>query len=149
VCLELQPNPVVSISTASFSWPAVSKRMQPVRGSGLDTNESAIEDDETTNESPTGPPIRRVFGRVSFDQNPSQHRPSFTARWRSVLNPDVEPGPNGSQANERPPIPSALQVPEVPTTPLPTLSMVVLSIVSVTLSSRTIPQVRACNPRPC
>ena len=111
------------------------------RGLGLDTSESAIEDDETTNDELTEPPIRRVFGRVSFDDpTRSQHRPSFAARWRSILTPDVETGPNEMQVIERPPIPSALQMPEVPTTPLPGLSMIVLSIVSasVILSYRKI-----------
>ena len=93
------------------------------RSFGLDANESALDDEDDAVQQPQ---VRRVFGRVSIGEN--QHRPSFTARWRS--NPDVENGKVSTTANERPPIPSALKTSgEIPTTPLPLLPMVVLSIV--------------------
>ena len=68
------------------------------------------------------------FGRVSF----SQRKPSFISRWRRV--PDEENGTGaGALAGEileRPLIPSALEQKGEPhTTPLPKLSMIVLSIV--------------------
>ncbi|KII87638.1 hypothetical protein PLICRDRAFT_42144 [Plicaturopsis crispa FD-325 SS-3] len=86
----------------------------PRRSFGV--NESALDDNDTPNDQPTA---RRLFGRLSF--NRSQHRSS----WRAV--PDEEGGEG--PADERPPIPSALQTPgEAYTTPLPALSMVVLSI---------------------
>ena len=72
---------------------------------------------------------RRPSGRVSFSAL-LQHRPSFVNRWRSGAM-DEENGELASPKPERPPIPSALQPPpEVYSTPLPTLSMIVLSIVS-------------------
>jgi hypothetical protein len=100
--------------------------MPPRRSFGIDPNDSALADDDI-NDLVEQPQARRVFGRISFDQ--SQHRPSFTARWRN--NADVENGKVPTPVDERPPIPSALQTPgEIPTTPLPLLPMVVLSIVS-------------------
>ena len=70
---------------------------------------------------------RRFSGRVSFSSL-LHHRPSFASRWkRGVV--DEEAGVS-SPRPERPLIPSALQPPpEVYSTPLPILSMIVLSIV--------------------
>lgn len=74
------------------------------------------------------------FGRVSFSQG--QRKPSFISRWRRT--PDEEEGmgrPPSTITPERPLIPSALeQKGEAYTTPLPTLSMIVLSIVRFLLS---------------
>lgn len=71
----------------------------------------------------------RGLGRMSFTQ--SLRSPSFLSRWRNG-GVDEENVNVNSPKPEQPPIPSALQPPpEVYTTPLPTLSMVVLSIVSV------------------
>ncbi|KAL6306396.1 hypothetical protein BKA93DRAFT_824233 [Sparassis latifolia] len=65
---------------------------------------------------------RRASGRVSFST--IRTKPSFIGRWRG--HPDEEVG---ALTPERPPIPSALQPPgEVYATPLPVLSMIVLSI---------------------
>src|ERR1700728_4110279 len=99
--------------------------MPPRRSFGLAANESAVEDDELPAIGDR-PLVRRVLGR-SFGQG--QHRPSFTARWRG--NHDAESGRALSQTGERPPIPSALQpAGESYSTPVPLLSMIVLSIVS-------------------
>ncbi|KAI0056222.1 major facilitator superfamily MFS-1 [Artomyces pyxidatus] len=62
-------------------------------------------------------------GRISFLQG---RRPSFAARWRGQSD---EENTAAGTSDERPPIPSALhQSGEAYTTPLPTLSMIVLSI---------------------
>jgi|SRR3984957_10623757 len=99
--------------------------MPPRRSFGLAVNESALDDDEAPS-IVERPLARRVLGRLSSDQ--SQHRPSFTARWRN--NQDAESGRTLSHVGERPPIPSALQPSgETYSTPLPALSMIVLSIV--------------------
>ncbi|KAH7920186.1 major facilitator superfamily MFS-1 [Leucogyrophana mollusca] len=66
---------------------------------------------------------RRSSRRVSA--NHSQHRPSFASRW--TINGDEESGVK-SPGTERPPIPNALQTGEAYSTPLPALSMIVLSI---------------------
>ncbi|KAF8889625.1 hypothetical protein BD779DRAFT_322787 [Infundibulicybe gibba] len=92
----------------------------PRRTFGID--ESALDDTETPHPEPSV--IRKVLGRVSFGS--SQHRSSFVARWRS--------GADGSgvadvSTPERPAIPTMMQASgEADTTPLPILSMVVLSI---------------------
>lgn len=75
---------------------------------------------------------RRPSGRVSFSSM-LRHRPSFISRWKNG-GVDEEAGVS-SPRPDRAPIPSALQPPpEVYATPLPTLSMVVLSIVSLMLT---------------
>lgn len=81
------------------------------------TNESALDVDNDDEPSIA----RRV---LSFGQ---QHRPSFTSRWRNSENLQGElPTPT----TERPPIPTMMQpAGEIYTTPLPVLSMIVLSIV--------------------
>ncbi|EKM57989.1 uncharacterized protein PHACADRAFT_251932 [Phanerochaete carnosa HHB-10118-sp] len=57
-----------------------------------------------------------------------RHRPSFVTRWRRTAE-DEEMGAVSTPKSERPPIPSALQPPpEMCATPLPALSMIVLSI---------------------
>ncbi|OBZ67513.1 Protein ZINC INDUCED FACILITATOR 1 [Grifola frondosa] len=89
-------------------------------------NDSALEIDE---ESP-GQDMdhlaggRRPSGRTSFSRN--LRKPSFMGRWRGAV--DEENGVMSSPS-DRPAIPSALQPPgEVYATPLPVLSMIVLSI---------------------
>ena len=63
---------------------------------------------------------------MSFS-NVLKHRPSFIDRWKSQAADEEANVP----ASPKPAIPSALQPPpEVYSTPLPLLSMVVLSIVS-------------------
>lgn len=98
-----------------------------VRSFGMD--DSALDTDNETPAASAGeqtPQTRRILGRISFGHN--QHRPSFTARWMS--NVDEEGGFSATPTSERPPIPSALQPSgEAYTTPLPVLSMIVLSIV--------------------
>ncbi|KAF7971094.1 hypothetical protein HWV62_22086 [Athelia sp. TMB] len=67
------------------------------------------------------------FGRVSF----SQRKPSFISRWRRVQDEENGTGAEASvgEVLERPLIPSALEQKGEPhTTPLPKLSMIVLSI---------------------
>jgi hypothetical protein len=87
-------------------------------------DESALEVDDTPDSTSTA---RRILGRVSFGAG-SHHRPSFAARWRDTTD---EEGAVATPMSERPPIPSALQsAGEAYTTPLPVLSMIVLSIVS-------------------
>src|SRR5262245_13817228 len=87
--------------------------------------ESSLEVDDTPES--TGSPARRFLGRISFG-GASRHRPSFVARWR---NSTEEEGAGLTPMSQRPPIPSALQsAGETYTTPLPVLSMSVLSIVS-------------------
>ncbi|KAI0792440.1 major facilitator superfamily domain-containing protein [Abortiporus biennis] len=81
---------------------------------------------------------RRFLGRTLFAGSISQtqqHRPSFLSRWRNRIGEGREDEENaivnvvGSPKAERPPIPSALQpAAEVYATPLPALSMIVLSI---------------------
>lgn len=94
----------------------------------LGQGESAV---DTTDLSP-GPSsqayARRPSARISFS-SVLKHRPSFVDRWRRTAG-DEESGAASSPKSERPPIPSALQPPpEACATPLPTLSMIVLSIV--------------------
>lgn len=70
---------------------------------------------------------RRPSTRISFS-SVLKHRPSFVDRWRNAGG-DEE---SGQLHSPKPPIPSALQPPtEVYSTPLPILSMIVLSIVCV------------------
>lgn len=86
--------------------------------------DSAVADDElaSTANSPSALPNRRP-SRISFTK-----RSSFS-RWRSQA--DEEMGDGGGGTPVPPPIPSALQQSnESTSTPLPMLSMIVLSIVS-------------------
>lgn len=73
---------------------------------------------------------RRPSTRISFSSM-LKHRPSFVDRWRNSEGAgDEESG--GAMPSPKPAIPSALQPsPEVYSTPLPMLSMIVLSIVRV------------------
>ncbi|KAH8103084.1 major facilitator superfamily MFS-1 [Cristinia sonorae] len=106
----------MSGTTSPAGGPALSKRtfgpQAPL------TNEDEQAQDETQSS-------RRPSGRVSFSAIP--RRASFFNRWRrGVEQDDVTPQ---SPKPDKPPIPSALQpAAEVYATPLPTLSMVVLSI---------------------
>ncbi|KAF7316344.1 Histone H2B [Mycena indigotica] len=86
----------------------------PPRSFGRD--ESALDDTELATESP----VRRLMGRISFSAF-SQHRPSFASRW---TNRSEE-----QETAERPPMPHMIQSSaETNATPLPVLSMIVLSI---------------------
>lgn len=74
----------------------------------------------------------RNSARVSFS---ALRKPSLSILRRSTV--DEETG-EGSVVQDKPAIPSALQQSEAYTTPLPTLSMVVLSIVSVILLAEAV-----------
>lgn len=90
--------------------------------------DSAVADDELASaaNSPAAPPNRRP-SRISFTK-----RTSFS-RWRTQT--DEEMGDGGGGTPLPPPIPSALQQSnESTSTPLPMLSMIVLSIVRALLS---------------
>ncbi|KAJ7158242.1 hypothetical protein C8R43DRAFT_1086999 [Mycena crocata] len=94
--------------------------MPPRRSFGPD--ESALDDSPETPEQ-TG--VRRLIGRISFGN--SQHRPSFASRWRNGGNEDG--GTPGTPTPDKPPIPTMMQSSgETYATPLPVLSMIVLSI---------------------
>lgn len=89
-------------------------------------NESAV-DDETSSAPPGA--SRRPSGLGSFAR---VHRPSFVARWRNREGGEGDESAVLDSPSVKPPIPSALQPPpELYATPLPTLSMIVLSIVSM------------------
>lgn len=92
----------------------------PRRTFGVD--ESALDDTE----GPTdGNIVQRLLRRIS--QRASQSRPSFVPRWPNILNSGDE---GETPPSERPPIPTMMQPSgEAYSTPLPVLSMVVLSIV--------------------
>ncbi|EIW78548.1 hypothetical protein CONPUDRAFT_138776 [Coniophora puteana RWD-64-598 SS2] len=96
--------------------------------------------------SPQGSPNtpRRVFGATDLlgvddapDVSPdrrrvsgggrSLRRPSFIGRWRSSISGSSDGG-DGTKSIDKPPIPTAIQSSETYSTPLPTLSMTVLSI---------------------
>lgn len=95
----------------------------PRRTFGVD--ESALDDSESMPQEPGA--VRRVLGHVSFGT--SQHRPSFLARWRKSTGGESDTGASTSNS-ERPPIPTMMHSSgEAYTTPLPVLSMIVLSIV--------------------
>ncbi|KAH9855398.1 major facilitator superfamily MFS-1 [Lenzites betulinus] len=86
--------------------------------SALDVDEDVVEPQPSESQG-----ARRPSGRVSFSR--LVHKPSLLSRWSR--NGDEESGT--TQAPERPAIPSALQPSgEVYATPLPILSMIVLSI---------------------
>ena len=88
--------------------------------------DSALDIDEDSTEVQPGDHqgARRPSGRVSFSR--LVHKPSILSRWSRTG--DEESGI--AHAPDRPAIPSALQPPnEVYATPLPILSMIVLSIV--------------------
>jgi len=96
--------------------------MPPRRSFGV--NESALDDDNETPQYEQNA-VRRILHRFSFGS--SRHRPSFTARWRNNVD---EEGGMVMPTSERPPIPTMMQpAGEAYTTPLPVLSMIVLSIV--------------------
>ncbi|KAJ7906286.1 hypothetical protein B0H13DRAFT_2020962 [Mycena leptocephala] len=92
--------------------------MPPRRSFGPD--ESALDDSP---ETPEQNGVRSFIGRLSF----SQHRPSFVSRWRNG-GEDGDAAPT-TPRTERPPIPTMMQPSgETYATPLPILSMIVLSI---------------------
>lgn len=96
----------------------------PRRTFGAD--DSALDDTDTT---PTRSALRRAIPRISFG---SLHRPSFRFKNSS----DNEDGAVVSPTADKAPIPSVTQpAPEVYATPLPVLSMIVLSIVRLYLTS--------------
>ena len=77
--------------------------------------------------------VRRPSGRVSFSG--LVRKPSLLSRWSRAGGGDEESGITPTP--ERPAIPSALQQPgEVYATPLPVLSMIVLSIVCASLGAQ-------------
>ncbi|KAI0074454.1 major facilitator superfamily MFS-1 [Panus rudis PR-1116 ss-1] len=88
-------------------------------------DESALLDDASPSPAQTNTQAsRRPSGRISFTR---VHRPSFLNRWGNAG--DEESGVPPSPKPDKPPIPSALQPPpEAYATPLPTLSMIALSI---------------------
>ncbi|KAJ4473031.1 hypothetical protein J3R30DRAFT_3296642 [Lentinula aciculospora] len=89
----------------------------PRRTFGAD--DSALDDTDAT---PTRSALRRALPLISFG---SLHRPSFSLK----NNVDNEDRNVASPSAERPPIPSVSQpAPEAYATPLPVLSMIVLSI---------------------
>ncbi|TFY76791.1 hypothetical protein EWM64_g7223 [Hericium alpestre] len=91
----------------------------PRRVFGID--DSAVADDDLAHTSP-GPSARP--GRISFSR--LTHRPSWFAKWRGE---DGDEPPAPGAPSDKPPIPSALQqTGEAYSTPLPKLSMTVLSI---------------------
>lgn len=96
-------------------------------------NNSAVDVNGLIPASPGGTDHHpRLPERVSYNQ--IQHRPSFISRWRRTQDAEEGLGPVG--APERPPIPSALEPKgESYRTPLPVLSMIVLSIVCSSLNA--------------
>ncbi len=115
-----------------MSDPSSNRTAVPL-GRNYTDEESALDADETSpfhipgssqptqTRGPSGP------GRVSFSK-PLGRKPSLINRLRNEW--DEEAVRSQSPKSERPAIPSALQPsPEVYSTPLPTLSMTVLSIV--------------------
>lgn len=102
--------------------------MPPRRMFGPDESSGGDAGTHTPNQPSDSPQGRRMSARVSFS---ALRKPSFSLLRRSTV--DEEAG-EGSVVPDKPAIPSALQQSEAYTTPLPTLSMVVLSIVSVILA---------------
>ena len=73
--------------------------------------------------------LRRVLSRISFRNK--QHRPSTSSRPEEYANDDGATAAL-SPTSERAPIPTMIQPSgEIYTTPLPVLSMIVLSIVRI------------------
>ncbi|KAF8644931.1 hypothetical protein AX16_008213 [Volvariella volvacea WC 439] len=102
-----------------MSTPRADNMSVPRRTFGVD--ESALDDTEGPSDSNV---VRRVLSRLSFGT--SQHRPSFVSRWRNATSEAQE---EIAEPSERPPIPTMMQPSgEVYSTPLPVLSMIVLSI---------------------
>ena len=92
-------------------------------------DDSALDVDDLTPSSLLYQPPRRT-SLASISRFSIPRKPSFPTRWRT--NQDEEIQTPLSPPPERPPIPSALVYPtEVYTTPLPVLSMIVLSIVII------------------
>jgi hypothetical protein len=83
-----------------------------------------MRNDTEEDDDPSG--LERSTRRASAGPNHRRH--SFISRWRTST--DVESAIK-SPPLERPPIPNALRGSESDSTPLPALSMIVLSIVSV------------------
>ncbi|TCD71907.1 hypothetical protein EIP91_000039 [Steccherinum ochraceum] len=107
----------MSESNSPAEGPALSKRT-------FGPQEALANDGESAQDQPQS--SRRPPGRVSFSAIP--RRTSFFNRWRNGV-AEEEDGVPQSPKPDRPPIPSALQPSaEAYATPLPTLSMIVLSI---------------------
>ncbi|KZT69917.1 major facilitator superfamily MFS-1 [Daedalea quercina L-15889] len=97
--------------------------MPPKRTFGPDAESGAADANERTpHHANDSPHALRTSARVSFS---AFRKPSFSLLRRSTV--DEEAG-EGAAVPDKPAIPSALQQSEAYTTPLPTLSMVVLSI---------------------
>jgi hypothetical protein len=113
----------MSSAPSTPSRPRPSLPLRRTFGAG----DSALDDTDAPSAERPQNAARRILGGFSFGQN--QHRPSFAARWRGGAH-DEEAAADTTPNAERPPIPSALQTAgEAYTTPLPVLSMIVLSIV--------------------
>ena len=102
--------------------------MPPRRTFGPDVSSGGDADTQTPFQASNSPQERRTSARVSFS---ALRKPSFSLLRRSTVDEETA---DGSVVPDKPAIPSALQQSEAYTTPLPTLSMVVLSIVSVILA---------------
>ncbi|KAK0237694.1 hypothetical protein EDD85DRAFT_1004446 [Armillaria nabsnona] len=99
-----------------MTTPQANRISLPHRSFGVD--ESALDDENDTPQR-DGSSLRRVLGRISFGN--SMRRPSFASRLRA--------GADSPAPSERPPVPTVMQpAGEVYQTPLPILSMIVLSI---------------------
>ncbi|KAK0192977.1 hypothetical protein F5146DRAFT_1102675 [Armillaria mellea] len=99
-----------------MTTPQTNRISLPHRSFGVD--ESALDDENDTPQR-DGSSLRRVLGRISFGN--SMRRPSFASRLRA--------GADSPAPSERPPVPTVMQpAGEVYQTPLPILSMIVLSI---------------------
>jgi MFS family permease len=94
----------------------------------MDTTPNSDAADPASN-SPR-PPGRISFSSVIRPSISSQRRPSFVSRWRRLSGASALSGDDAIViSSERPPIPSAFEpTGEVCATPLPILSMIVLSI---------------------
>lgn len=112
------------IATMSASAPRTDRTNLPRRTFGVQ-EPAADGHDETVDQEPTL--LRRILSRIPFGNR--NHLPSFISRWREPTGLEETPG-DLTGASERPPIPTMIQTPgEIYATPLPILSMIVLSIV--------------------
>ena len=119
--LTSSPDLTVGIWTISAVMSNQRRSSVPIRSFG--SQGSGLGDD--TSEAPAST-TQRILGRISFGS--FRHRPSFLNR--------VNEQDSATPTPERAPIPTMMQPSsEVYTTPLPILSMIVLSIVSFITSS--------------
>ena len=110
-------------------------------------DESAV-DDEVSSVAPST--SRRPSGIAGIGSFARAHRPSFLERWRDRELDETDESVVLDSPSVKPPIPSALQPPpEVYTTPLPALSMTVLSIVSYSVTTVSFKWPKLRYLRPC